>query len=304
MSSAKRIFSRVCLEFKVYTVNIPEHQYCEQNTHTHTPSYIMYIRIYIYYMCVYTCMTYIYVQRERWESWFWSQEPPLLFEWLDFKKREENNPTKHQVIKLIKIEPMTCSSRHFLSPLLPPATLNRTTQKGALPRGGWSPAFNSIVQTCNLKSTQTHTLRYYIYMHIYIYCWYVYTYMTYIYIHRKRSPYPLMKCDCTAGKTRCVCIYMYIYIYIYIHILIYSHVLTYIIVHIGCLLQCNPCTHVHIYTDYSTCGDVFECCFKAQSSKLERLICHVSVKRDVWALSFELWKSFRKCHRRWDGLYV
>jgi len=52
-----------------------------------------------------------------------------------------------------------------------------------------------------------------------------------------------------------------------------------------------------------TWGDIFECCFKAQSSKLERLLCHVSVKRDVWALSFELWKSFRKCDPTWDWLY-
>ena len=34
--------------------------------------------------------------------------------------------------------------------------------------------------------------------------------------------------------------------------------------------------------------DIFESSFKAQSSKLERLFCHVSVKRDVLALSFEL----------------
>jgi len=36
-----------------------------------------------------------------------------------------------------------------------------------------------------------------------------------------------------------------------------------------------------------TWGDIFECCFKAQSSQLERLFCHVSAKRDVRALSFE-----------------
>ena len=41
---------------------------------------------------------------------------------------------------------------------------------------------------------------------------------------------------------------------------------------------------------------------KAQSSKLERLLCHVSVKRDVRALSFELWNSIRKCHPKWDWL--
>jgi len=42
---------------------------------------------------------------------------------------------------------------------------------------------------------------------------------------------------------------------------------------------------------------------KAQSSKLERLFCHVSVKRDVRALSFEPWNSIRKCHPKWDRLY-
>jgi len=42
---------------------------------------------------------------------------------------------------------------------------------------------------------------------------------------------------------------------------------------------------------------------QAQSSKLERLFCHVSVKRDVRALSFELWYSIRKCHPEWDWLY-
>jgi len=48
-----------------------------------------------------------------------------------------------------------------------------------------------------------------------------------------------------------------------------------------------------------TWGDILERCFKAQSSKLERLFCHGSVKRDVRvnrgkrdvrALSFELSK--------------
>ena len=44
-------------------------------------------------------------------------------------------------------------------------------------------------------------------------------------------------------------------------------------------------------------------CSKAQSSKLERLFCHVSMKRDVRALSFELWNSIRKFHHKWDWLY-
>jgi len=60
---------------------------------------------------------------------------------------------------------------------------------------------------------------------------------------------------------------------------------------------------IWICTADPTWGDIFECCFKAQSSKLKRLFCHVSVKRDVWALSFELWNSFRNCHPKWDWLY-
>ena len=39
-----------------------------------------------------------------------------------------------------------------------------------------------------------------------------------------------------------------------------------------------------------TDGDIFECCFKAQSSKLERLFSLKRGKRDVRALSFELSK--------------
>ena len=42
---------------------------------------------------------------------------------------------------------------------------------------------------------------------------------------------------------------------------------------------------------------------KAQSSKLERLFCHVSVKRDFWTLTFELWNSIRKCYSKWDWLH-
>jgi len=39
-----------------------------------------------------------------------------------------------------------------------------------------------------------------------------------------------------------------------------------------------------------TWGDIFECCFKAQISKLERLFSLKRGKRDVRALSFELSK--------------
>jgi len=73
----------------------------------------------------------------------------------------------------------------------------------------------------------------------------------------------------------------------------------------ACQLLCHF-TRIHMcmwITADPTWGDIFECCFKAQSSKLERLFGHVSVKRDVWALSFELWKSFQKSHPTWDWLY-
>jgi len=46
----------------------------------------------------------------------------------------------------------------------------------------------------------------------------------------------------------------------------------------------------HICTANPTWGDIFECCFKAQSSKLERLFALKRGKRDVRALSFELSK--------------
>jgi len=44
----------------------------------------------------------------------------------------------------------------------------------------------------------------------------------------------------------------------------------------------QECIHEYINTTNPTWGVIFE------SSKLERLFCHVSVKRDVRALSFEL----------------
>ena len=43
---------------------------------------------------------------------------------------------------------------------------------------------------------------------------------------------------------------------------------------------------------------------KAQSSKLERLFSPKRGKRGVRALSFELWNSIRKCHPKWDRLYI
>jgi len=43
---------------------------------------------------------------------------------------------------------------------------------------------------------------------------------------------------------------------------------------------------------------------KDQSSKFEHLFCHVSVKREVRALSFELWNNIWKCHPKWDRLHI
>ena len=55
---------------------------------------------------------------------------------------------------------------------------------------------------------------------------------------------------------------------------------------------------IYMYTANPTWGDIFECCFKAQSSKLERLFSLKRGKKDVRAL------SFRKCHPKWDWLYT
>ena len=59
-----------------------------------------------------------------------------------------------------------------------------------------------------------------------------------------------------------------------------------------------------ICTANPTWGDIFE------SSKLKArksLLPHFSEKRrsgcELWALSFELWNSIRKCHPKWDRLY-
>jgi len=51
-----------------------------------------------------------------------------------------------------------------------------------------------------------------------------------------------------------------------------------------------------------TWGDILKCRFKAESSKLERLFCHVSVERDVRALSFQLSNSIQNCPPTLDGL--
>jgi len=58
-----------------------------------------------------------------------------------------------------------------------------------------------------------------------------------------------------------------------------NDIYVYQLYHILCNVTANP-----------TWGDIFECCFKAQSSKLERLFSLKRGKRDVRALSFELSK--------------
>jgi len=57
------------------------------------------------------------------------------------------------------------------------------------------------------------------------------------------------------------------------------------------------CNKIFQYTANPTWGDIFECCFKAQSSKLEHLFSLKRGKKDFRAL------SFRKCHPKWDWLY-
>ena len=45
---------------------------------------------------------------------------------------------------------------------------------------------------------------------------------------------------------------------------------------------------MYVYTGNLTCDDIFECSFKAQSSKLKRLFSLKRGKRDVLETAFEL----------------
>jgi len=100
---------------------------------------------------------------------------------------------------------------------------------------------------------------------------------------------------------------MYIYIYIYIHTYKFTQ---FFHIYTSPSASCSGRRAVSVITETlqnstlksnftadPTWGDIFE------SSKLERLFCHVSVKRDVRALSFERWNSIRKCDPKWDWLY-
>jgi len=105
----------------------------------------------------------------------------------------------------------------------------------------------------------------------------------------------------------CICMYtpMYICVYIcmHIHTYVYIYLCTYLVCYSFAIRACiNVYTYIYVYicvymciyvytcTAYPTWSDIFECCFKAQSSKLERLFSLKCGRRDVRALSFELSK--------------
>jgi len=105
----------------------------------------------------------------------------------------------------------------------------------------------------------------------------------------------------SAATTVCahVCVRLYIYIHANVSVSAFS------VLH----------SSVYIWVWHTKCGYIYICVYvqpiplgvsfsKAQSSKLERIFCHVSVKRDVRAFSFQLWNSIRKCGPKWDWLYV
>jgi len=99
-----------------------------------------------------------------------------------------------------------------------------------------------------------------------------------------------------------ICIHTNAYANEYIHAFkckyIYLYPCTYIyvqkVLHITYVKHLTYISHMyHIYriykvicTDDPIWGDIFECCFKAQSSKLERLFSLKRGKRDVRALSY------------------
>ena len=146
----------------------------------------------------------------------------------------------------------------------------------------------------------------YVYIYIYIYI------HVYIYVYVETYTYLSMN--------------IHIYVYMYIHIWIYTYIYMYKYAHNSFVVACLgkqgyflyiyvnvhlPNIHTYIwkykyiwictYIQPIPLGVTFS---KAQISKLERLFCHVTVKRDVRALSFELWHSIRKCHPKWDRLYI
>ena len=89
----------------------------------------------------------------------------------------------------------------------------------------------------------------------------------------------------------CACmrvyVHVYMYVYVYMHVCVCVCIYTYIHLRVG--VHMHSCRRIlFVCTDNPAWGDIFDCCFKAQSSKLERLFCEVSLKIAIRALSFEL----------------
>jgi len=68
----------------------------------------------------------------------------------------------------------------------------------------------------------------------------------------------------------------------------HTHKHTHTYTHIHAHIHAQTNTYIHRRTANPTWGDILECCFNAQSSKLERLFSLKRGKRDIRALSFEL----------------
>ena len=100
--------------------------------------------------------------------------------------------------------------------------------------------------------------------------------------------------ECTSGTYSHTCgsIYMSVQVWVYpreYYTYVYMYVYTYM--------------NIYIFKNTAdpTWGDILE---SSKLKNLECLFCPVSVKRDVRALSFELWNNIRKCHWKWDWLYI
>ena len=131
-----------------------------------------------------------------------------------------------------------------------------------------------------------------------------------------------------------MCVYIYIHTYTHVYVYTYIFIYMYICVHTYTYVHIND--GIYLFVSVSLlyniwCGRhlekkpihnlnlMLECLSfsyevnvqpiplgvtfsKAQSSKFERLFCHISVKEDVRTWSFELWNSIRTCHPKCDWL--
>jgi len=128
-------------------------------------------------------------------------------------------------------------------------------------------------------------------------CYYVtYTYVsdsTLVYVARA-TQHTYVHSTCTLTQytyvyytcTCALCIHMYSIRMYVIHVTQYTYVCnTYDSIHICTLYMYTHSIHI---CDTCTANPTWGVISKALNSKLKRLFCHVSVKRDVRALSFEL----------------